>query len=341
MSGKINLTYNAKNVRELSRLITLVEEGGEPALSVLQQVHENLHNAHVLGVTGPPGAGKSTLVDQIITEWRAQNKTVAVVAIDPSSPFSGGAVLGDRIRMQRHSSDEGVYIRSLGSRGAHGGLSNATRAIVEIFDAYGFDLIIIETVGVGQSEFNVMELSDTTLVVLVPEAGDTVQTLKAGLLEVADIFVLNKGDRPGADQMVNQLQAMIGLVDSSGSHQSDDHDEHHKITKSVTTKIKDDSWRVPVVKTSATKREGVNFLVETIVKHQEYLATNKNIPEMKNKLRRQIFLELCAQTLLNQLVNSQDSVVQKTIDEVSNGGANPYEAVSKLINALNIKRKSN
>ena len=195
----------------LSRLISQVEGRSKDLLSIMSQVQERCGNAYCIGVTGPPGAGKSTLVDRLISHLRKKGKKVGVVAIDPSSPFSGGAVLGDRIRMQEHSGDDGVFIRSLGSRGSHGGLSRATRAVVKLYDAFGMDYVLVETVGVGQTELDIMEIADTTIVILTPESGDAIQTLKAGILEIADIFVVNKADRERATWMQAELRAMLEL----------------------------------------------------------------------------------------------------------------------------------
>src|SRR5436190_147692 len=189
----------------LARLITQIENRTAALPAIMRTVYPRAHGAYVVGVTGPPGAGKSTVVDRLTARLRAEGATVGVVAVDPSSPFTGGAVLGDRIRMQAHTLDPGVFIRSMATRGAFGGIARATGQVVKLLAAFGFDWILIETVGVGQTELDIMKLADTTIVVLVPEAGDAVQAMKAGLLEAADVFVVNKADRPGAPALMAEL----------------------------------------------------------------------------------------------------------------------------------------
>lgn len=234
--------YAAGDRRALARLITLVENRTPEVPAIMRQLYPKIGRAMLIGLTGPPGAGKSTLGDKLIAQFRQHGKKVAVVAVDPSSPFSGGAVLGDRVRMQEHFLDPGVFIRSLSTRGRHGGLARATREVVHVLDAFGHDVVLVETVGVGQTELDIMGLAHTTVVVLVPEAGDTIQVMKAGLLEIADVFVVNKADRDGARRLKNELEVMLHLRPAS-------------------------AWSVPVLLTEAVANKGIPELVGQIEAH--------------------------------------------------------------------------
>lgn len=333
MSAAARLRFDPHDIRGLARLITRVESLQPETFPLMAQVYAAAHGAFRLGVTGPPGAGKSTLVDQLIRQLREQQQRVAVVAIDPSSPFTGGAVLGDRVRMQAHAGDEGVFIRSVGSRGARGGLSRATRAITQIYDAYAFDWIIIETVGVGQSEFDVMELADTTVVVMIPEAGDTVQTLKAGLLEVADLLVVNKGDREGAAQMMGALAAMVQLEHALSGSLAGAHDAAHRETVAAAAAPATDQWITPVLMTTATRGEGVAVLLDTVARHRAWMAAHQGAADHRAKIRRQDFVDLCAVTLLARWQDrlSQSPAWQARVAAVAEGRANPYEVVEELV----------
>lgn len=292
----------------LARLITLVENRAAEVNAVMERIYAGTGHAFIIGITGAPGAGKSTLVNQLIGKYRALGKLVAVLAIDPSSPFSGGAVLGDRVRMTDHYKDPGVYIRSLSSRGHHGGLSRAAREIAKLLDAFGHDVIIIETVGVGQTELDVMDLADTTVVVTVPEGGDGVQVMKAGLNEIADVFVVNKADRDGADRIKAELELSVHLRPANG-------------------------WRPPVLLTQAAAGVGIDALVAAIGKHEEYLKSHRD-PARESERRAREFVEVLTAELEERATRAlKDGAVraQSVLSEVREGSLNPYSAARRII----------
>src|SRR5215472_10208781 len=245
--------------RALARLVTLIENETPEARDYLARLYPQSGRAQIVGVTGSPGAGKSTLVTQICRVLRQRDLRVGVVAVDPSSPFTGGAILGDRIRMQELAGDPNVFIRSMASRGNLGGLAASTRDVVRALDAAGYDLVIIETVGAGQAEVEIVRAAHTVLVVTVPGMGDDIQALKAGILEIADIFVVNKADRPGADQAVAELKMLLGLAWKRPK------EEH--------------TWHTPILKTSATQGVGITELVEAVLKHRVFLGESGQLAQ--------------------------------------------------------------
>ena len=277
------------NIRALSKLITLVGSDPQILASVYPEIKDAVGRNHIVGITGPPGAGKSTLSSALVSIIRDTGRTVAILACDPSSPFTGGAVLGDRVRMQSHYADPGVFIRSISSRGSGGGLSASTYGITTLLDAFGFDMVLLETVGVGQTELDVMKISDTVIVVLVPESGDSIQTMKAGLMEIADIFVVNKSDRVGADRMVKDVRGALQLS------------ENHAVRLP------------PVLKTRADAGDGVPALLFEIDRMHSDRESHDRLASHKSRKR----LEALRTTTLLQI----ESILDTNLDE-ENSGAN-------------------
>ncbi|HXC51750.1 MAG TPA: methylmalonyl Co-A mutase-associated GTPase MeaB [Candidatus Limnocylindrales bacterium] len=296
----------------LARLITVVENRMADTASVMSRVYKNCGHAFTIGITGPPGAGKSTITSGLITHCRARGLTVGIVAIDPSSPFSGGSVLGDRIRMQKHFLDEGVFIRSLSTRGSHGGLTRAGRDIVRLMDAAGKDIIIIETVGVGQTELDIMEVADTVVVVLVPEAGDTVQVMKAGLLEIADVFVVNKADREGAIRMRTELEMMLSLKSVEDSSAP--------------------GWKTPVLMTKASLGEGIEEVLDAALRHRDFRREHPQKDRNARRLRAEV-MEICEEEVMRRLVASSSK--NSILERVSNGSEDPYNAALEILGDRN------
>jgi LAO/AO transport system kinase len=299
----------AGNVLSLARLITKVEKDGAEVPQIMKRICPQLGKAYCLGVTGPPGSGKSTIVDRLTAVMRRDCLSVGVVAADPTSPFTGGAVLGDRIRMQQHYLDEGVFIRSMATRGSHGGLPHATGGVIKLLDAFGKDFILVETVGVGQTELDIMENADTVVVVLVPEAGDTIQTMKAGLFEIADIFVVNKADRAGADSLVAELQMMLQL------------------------RPEETWWRVPVIATEAINNVGIEELYLQIKNHRRALEETGRLPQRRQEQRRREFLEIVERRVSNELLKlvEDDKELSRHMAMVESGEVDPYSAADEIL----------
>ncbi|NHM25743.1 methylmalonyl Co-A mutase-associated GTPase MeaB [Desulfofundulus sp. TPOSR] len=291
--------------RSAARLITLIENDAPEKRDVLKQIYPHTGRAHVVGITGSPGAGKSSLVDELTREIRGEDLKVGVIAVDPTSPFSGGALLGDRIRMQEHATDRGVFIRSMGTRGSLGGLAEATRDAIRVLDAFGCDVILVETVGVGQSELDIMHHADTTLVVLTPQAGDHIQTIKAGIMEIADIFVINKADLEGTPKMVTDIEAMLDLSPLVNG------------------------WRPPVVTTIAIDHRGIPELWATIKKHRAWRKGNKGETN-RERVRREL-AEIIQRQLAHLISRDLDRHYEHLVEKVAARQLDPYSAAMDII----------
>lgn len=295
--------------RALARMMTLIESEAPVAHRYLAELHRSAGRAHIVGVTGSPGAGKSTLVTRLVRELRRHDHKVGVVAIDPTSPFSGGAILGDRIRMMELSGDPNVFIRSMASRGNLGGLASSTRDVVRAMDAAGYDPIIIETVGTGQAEVEVMRTAQTVLVVSAPGMGDDIQAIKAGILEIADIFVVSKADKPGADQTVAELRMMLTLGGN-----------RRKV-----------AWAIPVLKTSVPNNEGIEKVVEAMQQHRDYLVTSGLLMQRAQRQVRSELQALILHTVMNTLKTQVSEEEWATlIEDIATRERDPYSVADEL-----------
>ena len=307
--------FQAGDRLALARVISIVENRSEGFEEILHNIFPSTGDAHRIGITGPPGAGKSTLTSHVAKALRAEGHTIGIIAVDPTSPFTGGAILGDRVRMTDIGLDPGVFIRSMATRGSVGGLAIATKEVGDLLDAFGKDVVIMETVGVGQSELDIVSAADTTVVVLVPESGDGIQTMKAGLMEIADIFVINKADRDGAHGLAHEVEAMLSMRHG------------------------DDGWEIPVLLTTAVKGEGVAELVETIGRHKEFLETSGLLEKRRrDRIRGRIreIVNLRIQTLL-----WENEEIKKLVEEYLAGAEEsldtPYTLARLVVKKLGIE----
>ncbi len=304
-----------RNKRAIARAITLVESSEELPDSFLDQIFSMTGKSYRIGITGPPGAGKSSITNQLTKFYRAQNKTVGIIAVDPTSPFTGGALLGDRVRMNDIGRDEGVYIRSMATRGSLGGLSKRAVDAADILDAAEFDFIIFETVGVGQSELDIVKAADTTIVILVPESGDAVQAMKAGLMEIADFFIVNKADRPGAEQAISAIKTILMMRD---------HDA--------------ESWLPNIIKTVATENKGIEDVAEEIQRHQDFMNSKNRLNENRFSKFQNRVKEIVESKLIKDFWNGGkefESLV--TSNQFENDRFSPYNIANKMISQFKTK----
>ncbi|MGD0484359.1 MAG: methylmalonyl Co-A mutase-associated GTPase MeaB [Gemmatimonadales bacterium] len=327
----------------LARAISLGENGAAGFESILEALHGHLGRARRIGITGPPGAGKSTLVERLTQEFRQAGLSVGVLAVDPSSPFTGGALLGDRIRMERQSLDAGVFIRSMASRGSLGGMATTTGEVADVMDAYGFDRILIETVGVGQSELDVIRVADTTVVVLVPESGDGIQVMKAGLMEIADVFVVNKADRPGADRLRQELEVALGVRTGSAYRHIPSHhgaeigkDRGQTPSRQGVTAKAAAAWEPPVVATVASQGTGVRDLVATLDRHFATLADGGEMELRRARRLEQRTREVVERALRRWMWSPEGPklVLDAALADVAAGHASPYGAAERIVRTL-------
>jgi GTPase len=299
----------AGDVRALARAISTIEDNRPESRELLKALFSFTGRARVIGLTGAPGAGKSTLVDQLAREYRKQERTVGILAVDPTSPYTGGAILGDRIRMQSHHADPGIYIRSMATRGNLGGLARATTDAATVLDAAGRDIVLIETVGVGQDEIDIVRLADVTVVILVPGMGDDVQTIKAGIMEIADIFVINKSDREGANRVEREIRSMQSLA------------------------IRSDKWTPPIIKTVAMDGKGVPELVAAIVNYEQFLEQKDLLLKKKISSWRERLIEMLRDGLLERLLNERlpEEEIARLAAEIAEHKRDPYSLVEEIV----------
>jgi len=297
------------DVRSLARAITRVENRSVEGTELLRRIYPHTGNSRIIGITGSPGSGKSSLVDRLAALYRQRNKTLAIVAVDPSSPFTGGAVLGDRIRMGALATDPGIFIRSMATRGHLGGLANATADVVSVLDAASRDPILVETVGVGQDEIDIVKLADVSVVVLVPGMGDDIQALKAGIMEIGDIFVINKCDRPGVENMERAVMSLLSLA-----HRPDE-------------------WTPPIIKTIATEGRGIEELVEAIQQSSEHAQTSSLRTERRRDAARQRLMNLLREQLVHKAVETvfPGDAIENLIDRIIRRETDPYSIADAIV----------
>lgn len=327
----------AGQVPAVARAVSIVENGRPGFERLLSAIQPQLGRARRIGITGPPGAGKSTLSVALVSIWRSRGLRVAVVAVDPTSPFTGGALLGDRIRMERVALDPGVFIRSMATRGSLGGLATASREVADVLDAAGYDRILIETVGVGQSELDVARMSDSTVLVLVPESGDGIQALKAGVMEIADVFVINKADRPGAPKLQREIELALDLRSGKALTNLPAHHGALRAAREA-ARAEDKNWRPPVLQSVAARDEGIDAVVDTLDRHWDAITADGTLLR-----RRRARLEERTRAVVDRATHRwlwsdgpANGVIAARLDAAGDGSVsvNPYEVAAEVVAAI-------
>jgi LAO/AO transport system kinase len=331
--------FDAGKTPALARAVSVVENHREGFDALLGALHSRTGRARRIGITGPPGAGKSTITALLVAKYRNQGLKVGVLAVDPTSPFTGGALLGDRVRMEAIALDSGVFIRSMATRGSLGGLAAATREVADVLDAFGFERIIIETVGVGQSELDVARTADSTVVVLVPESGDSIQTLKAGVMEIADIFVVNKSDRPGADRLRNDVELMLGLrrgvsFGNMPAHHGVDLKRVNpaKVAREAAAKVSDE-WTPPVLSAIAREEKGIDELIDALDRHFAYLERTGRLADRRRERTRERVMELVESGFRDRVWKDEATRVrlEGMLPEIEKRSTTPFQAAEQII----------
>ncbi len=299
--------------RSIARLISMIENDDPAKRELLAQIYSHTGKAYVIGITGAPGSGKSSLVDGLLYQIRKEGLTVGIIAVDPTSPFTGGAILGDRIRMQDHALDPGIFVRSMGTRGSLGGLSRSTREAIHVLDAFGKDIIIVETVGVGQSEVDIVKTADTTLVVLTPAGGDGVQTIKAGIMEIADVFVINKADLPNADRMASEVNMMLDMN-------------------------KESQWKPSIVQTVSIKEQNIDKLWEALKEHRSYMENSGRLEEIRRSRVTRELTEQVEYLVKNRIWEEVKGKfdLENLLNMIAKREKDPYSASYELLSEINV-----